>query len=160
VRSLPACAKGLLLALAAQACDPAGSTPAADAGADAASWLPAGYPKGFGEARACRASSEHFPRIRILVPAALASIYEGGPYPFPAGALVVKEEFEDSACRALTGYTLMRKEAPGFDPAGGDWAYQRLDERRRVTADGRERTRACAACHARCRARDHVCGEP
>ncbi len=128
------------------------------------SLLPADYPQGFVDVRACRRSSEHFPRIVIKSPASLAATYEGGPYPFATGSLIVKEEYADEACRDLIGYALMRKESAGYDPNYGDWRWQRLGPDRRVLADGKGEGAQlrCASCHAGqgCKSRDRVCAEP
>jgi hypothetical protein len=142
----------------AAACDPQGAT-APDA---ALALLPASYPDGFVEVRACRPSAEHFPQMRILVPVGVRADYEGGV--LPPGSTVVKEEFDDARCARLAGFTLMHKQASGADPPNGDWRHQRLDAERRILLDGPASTRACTSCHARCRtaqpARDFVCAEP
>lgn len=124
-------------------------------------WLPGDFPARFVEVRSCRSSSEHFPRIRIHAPADAAGPYDRGPYPFAPGTLIVKEEFSDGACSDLTGYTLMRKQTAGWDPRGGDWAYQRLDARGRVVKSeaGRDGTKRCVSCHALCGTRDFVCAD-
>lgn len=100
--------------------------------------------------------------MRILIPEAAVAPYERGA--LPPGTTVVKEEFDDSRCVRLSGFTLMHKQAAGSDPPNGDWRHQRLDAARGVLLDGPAATRSCLACHARCRAaqpeRDFVCADP
>ena len=113
------------------------------------------------EVRPCRGSIEHpFSHVRVLVEAEQVERYDRGPFPFPTGALVVKQEYSDSDCRVPLGTTLMRKDAADYFPAFGDWRWQRLDGVGKVIEDGR--LTSCASCHATtaCRARDFVCSEP
>jgi hypothetical protein len=109
--------------------------------------LPADYPAAFSEVRACGQSVDHdLAYVLVKASAEAADIYRQGPFPFSAGAVIVKEQYGDPGCKSLTGFTLMRKEAAGHDPAGGDWQWQRLDARRRATDPGQ--LRRCASCHA------------
>jgi hypothetical protein len=171
-----------LVVVIAAGCDPTPS-PGSDPDGGPTSLLPADYAATFVEVRGCRPSIDHdLAHIVVKTSAALADVYRAGPYPFPVGALIVKEQFEDAACTRIGGWTLMRKEAPGYDPAFGDWHWQRLDGAGRVMAgvtagqggkqdgpqDGRgsdtgKRTLArCASCHAaaECRDRDFTCTQP
>jgi hypothetical protein len=129
------------------------------------SLMPADYRQRFVEVRDCRNSIDHdLNHILIRTDRDTAPLYRTGPFPLPVGTLVVKEEYGDAICAELTGYTLMRKEAPGYDPRFGDWHWQRLDARGRVLADGKGEgaTLRCASCHASaaCRTRDFTCAEP
>jgi hypothetical protein len=118
--------------------------------------------------RGCRRSIDHdLAYIVVKTSPELADVYRAGPYPFPPGSLVVKEEFVDAACTGLQGWTLMRKEAAGYDAAAGDWRWQRLDSQRKVVAPGKQgqqdvKIRRCVACHSsvECRKRDFTCAEP
>lgn len=159
-----------LLALVAGACgggsgDGAPTDAAADVTVVAPSRLPADYATRFVQVRDCRNSIDHdLNRILIKADPAVAPIYLDGPFPFPAGALIVKEEFSDPGCTARVGYTLMQKDPAGTAPAYGDWRWQKLDANGRVLLDGAgigPATR-CASCHAAtaCRARDFTCAEP
>ena len=129
------------------------------------SLLPADYAQTFTQVRDCRSSIEHLPYILVKTPAALVERYNNGPFPFEVGSLIVKEEFSDRGCTALTGYTLMRKEAPGYDARFGDWHWQRLDAAGKVVHDGKGdgALAVCANCHlvtAACKVRDFTCTEP
>ncbi len=110
--------------------------------------------------RDCRPSVDHgLVRITIKVDPALAARYQAGPYPFPAGSLIVKEEFADPACTDRLGWTLMEKQPDGYDDRHGDWRWQRLDAGGNLLEDGK--LAGCASCHASgCRARDLACAEP
>jgi hypothetical protein len=124
------------------------------------SLLPAAIQARLVEVRPCRSSVEHpFSHVRVLVEPESRERYDQGPFPFPVGALVVKEEFSDRDCQVPLGTTLMRKEPAGYYPAFGDWRWQRLDATGQVMEDGKLAT--CASCHATpaCRARDLVCSE-
>jgi hypothetical protein len=103
---------------------------------------------------------EHLGFIVIKTEPAVVAAYNQGPYPLAAGTLILKEEFSDRGCQALTGWTLMQKQAPGYDDRFGDWLWQRLDAGGRVIEDGR--VARCGSCHARpeCKARDFACAEP
>jgi cytochrome P460 len=109
--------------------------------------LPTDYRTAFVQVRGCRASIEHFPsNVIVRVRPELASLYESGPYPFPEGALVVKEEYRDSQCQDLTGYTAVRKEKAGYYAEGADWQWFRLDSLGTVMRKGH--LKDCANCHS------------
>jgi hypothetical protein len=146
---------GLALMAAGPGCDDAPPPPAP------ASLLPAGYQQGYPVVRSCRNSIEHDLRyIVIRVLAGTEAQYETGPFPRQVGTLIIKEEFSDRGCGDLLGWTLMRKEAAGYDGRHGDWHWQRLDATGKVTEDGP--VPRCASCHAlpACQARDFACAEP
>ncbi len=148
-----AAALGLLLALGC------GAEPAAPPVVQ--SLLPGDYDARFVQVRDCRDSNDHdLNRILVKVEAGLQERYERGPYPFPVGTVIVKEEFADPGCAQRVGWTLMYKEAPGYDARFGDWRWQRLDAAGNVKEDGK--LARCAGCHAvaSCRARDFACAEP
>jgi hypothetical protein len=121
--------------------------------------LPATYRMDFAQVRSCRSSIDHdLANVVVRVRPDLIGTYNDGPYPFPQGALVVKEQYSDMACQSLSGYTVMRKEASGYFPAGGDWQYFKLDAYGTVVSSGKDAR--CAACHAMCGpTRDRTCTE-
>jgi hypothetical protein len=87
-------------------------------------------------------------------PSAEAAYREGRP--LPAGAVVVKEKYDDaSASGPLRAYGVMMKRAAGYAPGGGDWeyAYVALDGERTVT---RGRLAGCSGCHAHASGRDFL----
>jgi hypothetical protein len=85
--------------------------------------------------------------------------YNAGNCPLPQDSVIVAEEFNKPDCSSLSGYSLMFKDTPGYDPAASDWHWQKLDEVRGVLEDGRVRT--CIDCHATCvPARDLTCSPP
>jgi hypothetical protein len=129
------------------------------------SLLPADYATRFVQVRDCRNSIEHLPYILVKADPAVVARYNNGPFPFEVGNLIVKEEFSDRACTALTGYTLMQKEPAGYDPTFGDWHWQRLDAAGKVVHDGKGvgPQAVCANCHLAtpaCKVRDFTCTEP
>ena len=140
----------------AAACEPAPAP-----GPPAASLLPTDYAERFVPVRDCRTSIDHdLGRIVVKADRAAVDLYERGPFPMPAGTLIVKEEFGDPGCTDRVGWTLMHKEPPGYDDRSGDWRWQRLDGQGRVLQDGR--LTRCSGCHAAsaCQARDFACAEP
>jgi hypothetical protein len=155
MRTLGGAAAGAALVVALAGCDPPPEDPAL-----AGSLLSAAAEARLVEVRPCRSSVEHpFNHVQVLVEPELRQRYDGGPFPFPVGALVVKREFSDRGCQVPVGTTLMRKEDAGYFPAFGDWRWQRLDAAGRVVEDGKLAT--CASCHSTpaCRGRDFVCSE-
>lgn len=76
--------------------------------------------------------------------------YQMRTNPFPLGAIVLKAEYSDDdgvSCTQLAGFTAMRREAE-FDPAGGDWHWQKADAAGNVFQDGK--VARCSGCHASC----------
>jgi hypothetical protein len=127
----------------------------------ATSLLPAAYRQHFVTVRDCRPSIDHdLGRIVIKVDPGLAASYDKGPFPLPAGSLIVKEEFSDPGCTEPRGWTVMHKQEAGYDERYGNWRWQRLDAGGKVLEDGR--LARCSSCHAAsaCRARDFTCAEP
>ena len=109
--------------------------------------LPGDYRTAFVPVRRCGPAVEHgLISVVVRVRAEQATLYDNGPFPYPAGSLVVKEEYRDSQCTDLTGYTVMRKEAAGYFPAGGDWQWFTLDSYGTVLKDGKQPS--CSTCHA------------
>jgi hypothetical protein len=140
-------ARGLALAALIAACN-------GDDGGDESGQepdFPADYQTKYTEVRNCRGSGDHdLNNIRILAdPAALAP-YQGRAEPFPAGAIVLKEEYDfgDLDCSgAIKQWTVMRRLADGTSPDTLDWAWQRVDAQRRVFDQDAMR---CISCHKGC----------
>lgn len=114
--------------------------------------IPQGVETAWTQTRQCRSSHEHWLHsVRVVVSDNAVKPYNswqvGNPQPFPVGALVVKPEYDDQFCDNLIGYTVMRKEAPGYWPEANDWHWQKLDAQRRVIEDGKL-AKSCAGCHA------------
>jgi hypothetical protein len=125
--------------------------------------LPSDYRTAFVQVSNCANSVDHgFVDVIVRVRSEDADRYRSGPYPFAQGSLVVKEQYSGQGCTELTGYTVMRKEAPGYFPAGGDWQWFTLDTFGAVLKDGR--SPACANCHATtpscAPAHDYTCPGP
>lgn len=126
---------------------------------NAVSALPEDYQTAFVEARSCRVSIDHdLKYVTVKVRPELLATYNQGPYPFPQGAVVVKEQYLDATCSQLASYTVMRKESAGYDAANGDWQWFSLDDRKQIAQSGK--LARCIACHSECgKDRDHVCSE-
>lgn len=134
------------------------------------SFVPSDYARRFTEVRGCRVTQEHVgegvdggvvSNIRVWVNPESAAAYLANAATLPAGTLVIKEQFRDASCSRLSSWTVMRKE-PGFDPAHGDWHWQRVrSSDNGVVEDGRV-ARCFSACHseAHCVRRDWMCTEP
>jgi hypothetical protein len=96
----------------------------------------------------------HHSIVVRVSPNAIAAYREGRP--LPAGAVVVKEKYDDaSASGPLRAYGVMIKRAAGYDPRGGNWEYGfvTLDSTATVT---RGRLAACAGCHESARRTDYL----
>lgn len=87
-----------------------------------------------------------------------------GQFPFPAGAALVKEAFEDQGGKpgARGNVFVMEKRKKGYDPANADWHYAVVapDGRVAMTGSGKagSPTQFCAACHQSAKANDYVFG--
>lgn len=127
--------------------------------------IPPDYRTTFVQVRGCRSSVEHdLVNILVRTSPAVAAIYDTGPLPFPQGTVIVKEEYSDSRCTSLTAYTVMKKDKPGTDTAGGDWRWYKVDHLDRIIQQGAG-TKRCSGCHANnCggshAARDFTCALP
>jgi hypothetical protein len=122
-------------------------------------FLPLDYQNSFQVVRTCRMVTDHdFAYEKVLANAVAADPYLLASYPLPAGGVVVGEQHGDPSCGSLTGYYLMAKEQPGYDTAGGDWHWQRLDLNQRVVEDGH--LQKCSSCHAKPPCNDYLCAPP
>jgi hypothetical protein len=113
--------------------------------------FPADYAATYQQVRNCRASLEHdLMRIRVLAaPEALAT-YNMRNAPFPAGAIVLKEEYAmgDMACAGpIMSFTVMQKLDAGSSAATLDWSWQEVSGDRRTTTTD---VRRCTGCHSGC----------
>lgn len=114
----------------------------------------------FQQVRPCRRSIDHdLVYVTIHADAKAKPSYELRDKPFPEGATVLKVEYDDDACTELRGYTVMQRRAPGYDPGGGDWHWQKADATRTVTIDGKSssppadpptKVDRCVKCHEAC----------
>ncbi len=111
--------------------------------------VPADYKSTFTEVRGCRKTGvghEGDLFIRVLAGPSAKAPYTERKVPFPEGAVVVKEQFDDEKCQTLVQLTAMRKEAKGYDPTASDWHWQTLGADRAVKLDGK--VKRCIGCHA------------
>jgi hypothetical protein len=124
-------------------------------------FFPEDYAATYQEVRDCRRSGDHdLNFIRILASPEAFEPYEGRSLPFPVGAVVLKPEYADDGCQDLVGYTVMRKEAAGFDPMSSDWSWQRVSADRKPQAFEEAR---CIGCHRTCvepSGYDLTCADP
>ncbi len=124
--------------------------------------FPESYRAIYEEVRGCRRSADHdLEYIRVLVPPEVKAAYLSREAPFPVGTLIVKEQYADSLCTDLAGFTAMRRAEAGYAPMGGDWFWQRLEADRRVLEQGR--IARCTTCHRACAeapGHDWTCAEP
>lgn len=135
------------------------------------SLVPSDYARRFPEVRGCRNTIEHastygpgtpsISNIRVVASPEAMPNYRVEGRTLPVGSLVIKEEYGDNSCSTVIGWTVMRKEPAGYDPAHGDWHWQRVRASdRAVLEDGR--VTRCTSCHERaeCTSRDWMCTEP
>jgi hypothetical protein len=124
-------------------------------------FLPLTYKSTYQTVRSCRLVVAHSNQYQVVLadPIYAADPYTNGPYPLPAGSVVVAEQHgSDSSCNSLMGYYLMAKEKPGYASTAGDWHWQELDSNQRVIQDGRLTT--CSSCHAQPPCNDYLCSPP
>jgi len=118
--------------------------------------LPSDYQTSFTLARGCRPVHGHVGNsITVEANATGALDYTQGVYPLPQGSVIAALESDQLDCSSVTGFTVMLKEAPGYNPAANDWHWQRLDDQRNVLEDGR--IQSCVDCHASCSQYDYTC---
>jgi Cytochrome P460 len=129
---------GLILAVAA-------------CGDSAAPLFPADYASTYLEVRDCRPSGDHDLRsIRVLADPMARPSYLGRSAPFPAGAVVLKEEYDfgDRSCDGpVVEWTVMRRLPAGEGAQTGGWAWQRVAADRSVVSEDEPR---CIGCHQQC----------
>ena len=111
----------------------------------------ADYAKTYQEVRNCRRSFEHdVVRVRVLAaPEALAP-YTTRNQPFPTGAIVLKEEYDegDDACAGpIVKFTVMQKLDAGSSPVTLDWRWQEVNADRETVAMD---VTGCTRCHSEC----------
>jgi hypothetical protein len=132
--------------------------------------FPADYRDTYIEVRNCRLGIEHGGvMIRVVANSIAAQPYQKLQNPLPVGSIVVKEEYDFSATDCsdpskIVSWSAMRKETPGFDPADGDWHWQRVSAPSRgilcaAKDDCRGFTCTSVGCHAApaCLVRDYMC---
>jgi hypothetical protein len=118
--------------------------------------LPPDYQTSFTQARGCRPVQGHVgSSLVVLANAAAALDYSQGNYPLPQGSVIAAVESANQTCTGVAGFTLMFKEAPGYNSAAADWHWQRLDDQHNVLEDGR--IQSCIDCHAKCSDFDYTC---
>ncbi len=124
--------------------------------------FPADYRDTYSIVRDCRLSIEHGAvMIRVWADPTSAQAYRDEENPLPVGAVIIKEEFEGVDCdtdEELIRWRPMRKQAPGFDPEHGDWAWQWVNADGTVPFNDKA---TCIGCHLEpeCVARDYMCTE-
>jgi len=129
-------------------CD--GSSSGSDAGdaPEPRAVFPADFAETYREIRDCRNSHEHelhYIRVQVSEDAEAPYAALSPDVPYPPGATLVKVEYDDEECRTLVGYTAYRKLAPGENPEGGDWWWQKLDAEQHVLEEGAPWR--CLNCH-------------
>jgi hypothetical protein len=111
--------------------------------------FPESYRESYQEVRDCRRSADHdLEYIRVLASPEARAAYVERAQPFPIGAIILKEQYADSFCTDLAGFSVMKKREEGYAPTGGDWFWQRLEANMKVTSEGR--ITRCASCHKAC----------
>jgi len=113
--------------------------------------FPANYAATYQEVRNCRYSLEHDSiRVRVLASPEALTPYTGRVEPFPAGAIVLKEQYDygDMTCAGpIINFTVMKKLAVGSSAASLDWDWQEVDADLHSTNTDIKR---CTQCHADC----------
>ena len=114
--------------------------------------FPDDYASTYQEVRDCRRSggAHDVNHVRVLAGPAALGPYMNRTDPFPAGAIVLKEEYDfgDSTCSGeIVQWAVMMKLEPGDNPDMLDWRWQRVSKLGDVVEDDAPR---CAGCHEGC----------
>ncbi len=113
--------------------------------------FPEDYAASYVEVRDCRSSSDHdLHKIRVLADPASLDPYMTRTGGFPAGAIVLKEEYDfaDADCTGeIIEWTVMQR---NDDSATGGWLWQRIAPDRSLITQNEDR---CIGCH-------DFCGKP
>ena len=121
----------------------------ADAGPPAD--FPADYATTYTQVRECRLSIEHDQKnVRVMASPDAVTPYLDRLAPFPAGSVVVKEEYaegDDRCTGSIVNFTVMIRLTEGSDPASLDWKWQAADSLRQVRNVDLMK---CTRCHAMC----------
>jgi hypothetical protein len=83
-----------------------------------------------------------------------ALIEAGGSFTAPVGATAIKEQFDDGG--TLTQFSVMTKQAAGYDADNGDWHYETLSPDGMVTSEGAQA--GCISCHVAAADTDYLPG--
>lgn len=127
--------------------------------------FPASYAESYVEVRNCRKSGDHdLAFVRVLADSNAAAPYLDRATEFPAGAVVIKEEYDfaDATCSGeVNNWTVMRKLSSTTSGLGWDW--QRVSSGRTVIEAGS--VMRCQNCHAACSGPpgvgyDYTCTDP
>ena len=116
------------------------------------------YPTKFLLMRSCRANPAHDNSYQLVLANAVGADAYQSRSTIPEGSVIVAEQHQDPSCTSVVGYYLMAKEKAGYDTAGGDWHWQKLDINQRIQQDGH--VAACSSCHARAPCTDFLCSAP
>lgn len=107
--------------------------------------FPTDYATAYAEARNCRSSTDHdLHRIRVFASANAMTPYNDRTSAFPAGAILVKEEFsrtDDTCSGPVVEVTAMQR----LD--SGEWRWQRTNA---ALEPVDEDTAPCLGCHSAC----------
>lgn len=113
--------------------------------------FPADYASTYQEVRDCRFSLEHdLIRVRVLASPEALTPYTGRAAPFPTGAIVLKEQYDesDTTCAGpIKSFTVMQKLDVGSSPDTLDWEWQEVDAKLHSTGTDIKR---CTNCHTDC----------
>ena len=129
--------------------------------------FPADYASSYVEVRDCRqsAGAHDINHVKVLADPAAAGPYMNRTDPFPAGAVVLKEEYTDADCTGpILQWSVMVKLADGEgDAAQLGWEWQRVVAIDNSVAE--ENAPRCSGCHSSCTGGaaggyDYTCTDP
>ena len=89
--------------------------------------------------------------VRVLASPDAFEPYMGRTLPFPAGSIVVKEEYsnDDTTCAGeIVDFTVMQKLDVGAAPADLDWYWQKVKQADFSVED--TDIKRCTSCHKDC----------
>ncbi len=83
--------------------------------------------------------------VDVYVNAAAERVWRSDTSAIPAGAMLVKEQFDPSPADRPAGILAMEKREAGFDPENGDWRWIVVSAKGEIVKDGK--LEQCSGCH-------------
>ena len=110
--------------------------------------VPADYESNYNLVTDARSLSESHQGmwVEIFVNDTGMTVWDAGTGTFPAGTIIVKENYADETAEDVMAWTIMEKVASGYDPDHNDWHWVKVTADGTVAANGIED--GCIGCHS------------
>jgi len=112
---------------------------------DPNAFFPQDYKTSMTQLGACRVSSTHSdPYYQLHITTTSKDAFNGG-MDLPEGTVLVKTQYNDKDCTDFSRWTVMKKQATGFDSTSFDWEWQNVDGQGQIAEEGK--LGYCKNCH-------------